>query len=121
MADFGGNAVSILRGQGAGGAGNGTFAAAVHYALPSGAFPIALASGDFNGDGILDLAVADEEAAGVSLLFGQGAGGVGNGTFTVGPKLAVELEPLGGRGGRLQRRRHPRPGRGLRQRRASPS
>ena len=93
VADFGDNDVSILRGQGPGGAGNGTFAAAVRYAMPSGAFPIALASGDFNGDGILDLAVADEEAAGVSLVFGQGAGGVGNGTFTVGPKLAVHSSP----------------------------
>jgi hypothetical protein len=93
VAGFGGNAVSVLRGLGPGGAGNGTFAAAVPYALPSGSFPIALASGDFNGDGVLDLVAADEEAAGVSLLFGQGSGGAGNGTFTVGPRLAVSSSP----------------------------
>jgi hypothetical protein len=92
-ANFGGNTVSILRGQGMDGAGDGTFAPAVSYALPAGSFPAALASGDFNGDGILDLAVADEGAAGVSLLFGQGAGGIGNGTFTVGPKLTVSTTP----------------------------
>ena len=92
-ADFGGNTVSVLSGQGLGGAGDGTFATAVSYALPAGSFPVALTSGDFNGDGILDLAVADEEAAGVSLLFGQGAGGTGNGAFTAGPRLTVSTNP----------------------------
>ena len=92
-ANFSGNTVSILRGQGVGGSGDGTFATAVPYALPAGSFPAALASGDFNGDGILDLAVADEEATGVSLLFGQGTGGIGNGTFTVGAKLTVSTSP----------------------------
>ncbi len=93
VANFVGNTVSILRGQGLDGTGDGTFATAVPCALPAGSFPVALASGDFNGDGILDLAVADEEAAGVSLLFGQGTGGAGTGTFTVGPKLAVGANP----------------------------
>ena len=92
-ASFSGNTVSILRGQGTGGAGNGTFATAVPYALPSGSYPVSLASGDFNGDGIFDLAVADEEAGSVSLLFGQGIGGIGDGTFTAGATLAVSSNP----------------------------
>lgn len=92
-ADFASNTVSILHGQGAEGAGDGTFATPVPYALPGGSYPVSLASGDFNADGILDLAVADEEAAGVSLLFGQGTGGTGTGTFTAGPTLAVSSNP----------------------------
>ena len=94
-ADFSGNAVSILRGQGAGGEGDGTFAAAVHYALPASSYPSALACADFNGDGILDLVVSDEGAGGVNLLFGQGAGGIGNGTFVLGPKITVSAIPWG--------------------------
>jgi len=93
VAEFGSNSVGILLGLGAGGAGDGTFAAAVHVPLPSGSFPVALAGGDFNGDGILDLAVADEEASGVSLLFGQGTGGIGTGAFTVGPRLTTDSSP----------------------------
>jgi hypothetical protein len=92
-ADFRGNTVSILRGLGTDSTGNGTFATAVPYDLPSGSYPASLASGDFNGDGLLDLVVADQLAAGASLLFGQGIGGIGDGTFTAGPTLAVSSNP----------------------------
>lgn len=93
VANFSSHNVSILRGLGSGGVGNGTFAAAVNYALPAGSSPAALATADFNGDGILDLAVAAEEAARVSILLGQGAGGVGNGGFAAGPNLTVAANP----------------------------
>jgi hypothetical protein len=38
----------------------GQFAAAVHY--PAGLYPCAVAAGDFNGDGKLDLAVANMQS-----------------------------------------------------------
>ncbi len=77
----GSNAVSILIGQGAAGAGNGTFAAAVNYATGTG--PLRLASGDFNEDGITDLAVTNNNNASnsVSVLIGLGTGAQGDGTF----------------------------------------
>jgi hypothetical protein len=77
--NYGGNNVSILRGQGAGGVGNGTFAAAANYPAGPGAWH--LATGDFDEDGITDLAVSNNSAPGVTILRGQGSGGVGDGTF----------------------------------------
>lgn len=71
--------VSILLGNGTGAIGNGTFAAAVNY--PAGDNPDGLATGDFNQDGITDLAVASNTPTGVEILLGNGTGGVGNGTF----------------------------------------
>jgi hypothetical protein len=59
--------VSILLGN-----GDGTFGAAVNYAAGNGPGNVAL--GDFNGDGITDLVVAN--LGGVSVLLGNG-----NGTF----------------------------------------
>ncbi len=73
------NNVSFLRGQGVGGVGDGTFAAPLHF--PAGPGPFRLAVGDFNEDGILDVAVANNTAPMVSVLRGLGSGGVGNGSF----------------------------------------
>ncbi|MFN0151613.1 MAG: FG-GAP-like repeat-containing protein [bacterium] len=75
------NTVSILMGQGANGAGDGTFAAAVNYA--TGIAPGHLVVGDFNEDGIWDLAASNNSftSNSISVLIGQGAGGVGDGTF----------------------------------------
>ena len=69
--------VSILLGN-----GDGTFRPPVEY--PVGQDPIALTTGDFNGDGIIDIAVAEGgdslygagEPGGVTVLLGNG-----NGTF----------------------------------------
>jgi hypothetical protein len=61
--------VSILLNQ-----GNGTFLGAAAPTYATGAGPTAVAVHDFNGDGKLDLAVANATAATVSILFGNGDG-----------------------------------------------
>jgi len=57
------------------GNGNGIFVQGGTYELKGTA--IAVAVGDFNGDGILDLAVGHGEPAGVSILLGNGDGTFG--------------------------------------------
>jgi hypothetical protein len=54
------------------GNGDGTFQAAMTYAAGNNPFCITL--GDFNGDGNLDLAVANGNSANVSVLLGKGDG-----------------------------------------------
>src|SRR6266436_2532508 len=65
-----GNTVSILLGN-----GDGTFRAHVDY--PTGNFPQSVTTGDFNGDGKVDLAVANNNFGSngsVSILLGNGDG-----------------------------------------------
>ena len=72
--------VSVLLGN-----GDGTFQAAVSYsAAPN---PNSVAVGDFNGDGKLDLAVADEDGT-VSVLLGNG-----DGTFQAAVNFAAGGDP----------------------------
>src|SRR2546426_804401 len=82
------------------GNGDGTFqpAKSVFFA-PGGGFPWYIAVGDFNGDGILDLAVADygcpldcnsSPSNTVTVLLGNG-----NGTFRPAPSLTVGNGPAG--------------------------
>jgi len=64
--------VSILLGN-----GDGTFAAQTTVTLPAGTAavsPSALATGDFDGDGNLDIAVTDSANNDVVILFGDGKG-----------------------------------------------
>jgi len=63
--------VSILLGN-----GNGTFGAATNFPLTAGSGPQYVAVGDFNGDGKLDLAIAENTSGQMSILLGNG-----NGTF----------------------------------------
>ena len=64
--------VSVLIGN-----GNGTFQAPVPYSTgPSGSHPIAVAAADFDGDGVLDLAITNLNSNTVAILLGNG-----NGTF----------------------------------------
>src|SRR5262245_22992706 len=76
----------VLLGQGSGGVGNGSFANPVGYAGPS---PWGVSTGDFNGDGITDLAVANGTASEITIYPGLGSGGVGDGTFGGGLSVAV--------------------------------
>jgi len=50
------NVVLFLRGQGSGGVGNGQFALHSSYSAPS--FPVGIATGQLNGDGLPDVVVA---------------------------------------------------------------
>jgi M6 family metalloprotease-like protein len=74
--DYGGNTVAVLLGVGSGG-----FTAAPGSPFSAGAEPTAAAVGDFNGDGVPDLAISDEGGANnVVVLLGNGSGG-----FTAAP------------------------------------
>ncbi len=68
----GDNTVIILLGH-----GDGTFTPATGSPISVGNFPEAVRIGDFNNDGLLDLAVANSEDNTVSILLGNG-----DGTFT---------------------------------------
>ncbi|WP_019500310.1 beta strand repeat-containing protein [Pseudanabaena sp. PCC 6802] len=77
------NKVYILLGN-----GSGSFGAATSFAVGSG--PISVSVGDFNdfnGDGKLDLAVANFDSANVSVLLGSGSGSFGTATnFAMGER-----------------------------------
>jgi hypothetical protein len=78
------SSVSVLLGN-----GNGTFRPAINTL--TGRYPRSLAVGDFNGDGVADLAVADgslQIPGFVNVLFGNG-----DGTFRTGPSLPVGANP----------------------------
>jgi len=72
VANYGSNTVTILLGN-----GNGTFTQAVYSPVTVGNGPVSVVVGDFNGDGIPDLAVANQASNTVTILLGNG-----NGTFT---------------------------------------
>lgn len=58
--------------------------APVASSVPGGADPVILATGDFNGDGVLDMAVANGATHTVNILLGSG-----NGTFSMGGSFSV--------------------------------
>jgi hypothetical protein len=62
--------VSLMLGNGSAGTGDGTFAGALAY--PVGDAPRSVTTGDFNGDGLTDLAVANQVADNVSILLNLG-------------------------------------------------
>lgn len=76
--------VSILLGN-----PDGTFQTAVDYATGSGSLPRFGMVGDFNGDGITDIAVANLGANTISILLGKG-----DGTFQPHVDYAVGSSPL---------------------------
>ncbi len=89
----GGNLVTML-GQGAGGVGNGTFAAPVSVA--TGPAPVCLALLDVNADGIQDAVVGAQDDNSLRLHLGLGSGGVGSGAFDAGTTLATfAFQPSG--------------------------
>jgi Bacterial Ig-like domain (group 3)/FG-GAP-like repeat len=92
VADKGSQRVSVLLGNGSNGVGNGTFQAAVNYLtgpnLSASPSPVGVVIGDFNGDGIPDLALASSSSGAnpgneVSLLWGiANSQGKPSGTFS---------------------------------------
>ncbi|MGA3326960.1 MAG: VCBS repeat-containing protein, partial [Terriglobia bacterium] len=64
------------------------FGTQVPYATGSSSGPISVAIGDFNGDGIPDLAVADFTSSNVSILLGNG-----DGTFQTAVNYPVATNP----------------------------
>src|SRR5690242_1495890 len=72
VTEYNANTVALFLGNGSNGAGDGTFQSAVH--ISAGIVPYDLATGDFNHDGHLDLAVSNSGWGGVHVLLGNGAG-----------------------------------------------
>ena len=71
VANTGGDSVSVFLNDGKGG-----FSPAKGSPFPAGPAPNDLALGDFNGDGYLDVAVANHSIQRVSVLLGDGKGGL---------------------------------------------
>ena len=69
VANRGSNSVSVLLGD-----GTGSFAPASGSPLTGLSTPVAVAVGDFNKDGIADLAVANHGNSKVSIFLGDGSG-----------------------------------------------
>ena len=87
VANDSGSSVTVLLGN-----GDGTFAAATGSPVSVGSQPIWVGTGDFNGDGIPDLVVANFGVNNVTVLLGNG-----NGSFnTPGTTLAAGTGPQGG-------------------------
>jgi VCBS repeat protein len=89
----GSNTVSILLGTGTDSVGEATD-------FNVGTSPVSVAVGDINGDGTLDLAVADFNSNNVSILLGTGTGSFGAATnFGVGTApVSVAVGDLNGDG-----------------------
>ena len=84
VADFTSGTVNILINAGN---GTGTFGAFTSYTV--GAGPDSIAVADFNGDKVLDLAVANANSNNVSILIGEGLG-----TFAANGTLSVNTKPV---------------------------
>jgi hypothetical protein len=84
-ADSTGNDVTIFLGNGSGG-----FAAGKKIALGAGKNPIGIVAGDFNGDGKIDLAVANAASNQIQILLGAG-----NGTFKLQTTALTAAAPNG--------------------------
>ena len=85
-----GNVVSILLGQvGSNSTATGTFVAGSQRDFPAGNGPVSIAVGDYNVDGVADLAVADQGDNAVSILLG-----LGSGLFSPNFELPVGTSPV---------------------------
>jgi hypothetical protein len=81
-ANTGGNNITVLLGNGSGG-----FTPAAGSPFTVGVSPICVAAGDFNGDGKLDIVVANSGDNTLTVLLGNGSGGftpAGHSPFSVG-------------------------------------
>ncbi len=96
-ANYEGNSLTVLLGNGSGG-----FSTAPGSPVAVGASPTFLSAGDFNGDGITDLAATDGSSGTVSVLLGNGLGGFSpapNSPFSVGSEpFSLAVADLNGDG-----------------------
>jgi hypothetical protein len=83
VSDFRANSVTILLG-----AGNGSFRPSWSFPLPMRGTIFHLAAADFNGDGIPDLAITNDDEDTFEVMLGNG-----NGTFTYAPALSNVKDP----------------------------
>ena len=83
VSDFSANALTILLGS-----GGGSFTAGWSLSLPMRGTTYYLSVGDFNLDGIPDLAVTSAEEGAYVVMLGNG-----NGTFTYAPQLSHIRDP----------------------------
>ncbi|MDR3702882.1 MAG: FG-GAP-like repeat-containing protein [Candidatus Sulfopaludibacter sp.] len=86
VANYGGNDVSVLLGNGSGG-----FTQAGASPFPVGTSPYSVVVGDFNGDGKADLATANLGSNTVTVLLGNGSGGF---TQETGSPFAAGSAPI---------------------------
>lgn len=89
VSSLGSDSIFVLLGGGANGVGDGTFPVRNRFA--AGDAPGRIITGDFNEDGILDLAIASSSTTvpGVQIMLGSGASGTGNGAFSLGTRIAA--------------------------------
>lgn len=87
------NGVSILLGTSTLGIPDGGFSAATVYP-GGGTNPFGVVTADFNGDGILDVALANRDSDTVTVLLGTGTGGVGDGGFGAPVSYDVLEQPV---------------------------
>jgi hypothetical protein len=85
VANYGASNVAILLGNGSGG-----FTPSAASPVAAGAGPLSVAVGDFNGDGIPDLAIANSIGSNVSVLLGDGTGGF---VPALGSPFATGVDP----------------------------
>ncbi len=83
--------VAVMIAGGTAGVWDSTFASPVNYAI--GDYPTCVAAVDLDGDGILDLVTVDQVSDQISVLLGNGAGGVGDGTFASAVAYATGTGP----------------------------
>ena len=81
----------LIGGNDGAGHWNGTFAPAVAYATAN--LSLAIASGDFNEDGITDLVATESYSQSMAIFFGNGSAGVGDGTFQPAVHLVDGAQP----------------------------
>jgi hypothetical protein len=83
VSDSRASSVSVLLG-----AGDGSFRASWSFPLPMKGAAFHISAADFNGDGIIDLAVTNEDDDAYEIMLGNG-----NGTFTYSPALSNIKDP----------------------------
>lgn len=81
VANWGSNTVSVLLDN-----GDGTFTPAANSPVSAGTYPDSIAVGDFNRDGIADLAVVNDNSSLMAILLGNG-----DGTFYAAPSSPVTV------------------------------